>query len=85
MSDNNNPAEAVIAKKSPFATEVQQGKTYYWCACGRSNNQPFCDGSHKDTEFSPVAYTAEKTGTVYFCGCKNTAGAPLCDGSHNNL
>ena len=77
--------EVVVAQKSPYATEVEEGKTYYWCACGRSKNQPFCDGSHQGTSFSPQAYTADKTGTVYFCGCKKTGGAPMCDGSHNNL
>ncbi len=77
--------DAVIASKTPFAVEVEEGKTYYWCACGKSASQPFCDGSHKDTDFTPVKYTAEKTETVYFCGCKQTANAPMCDGSHSNL
>lgn len=77
--------EALIAKKGPYPTEVQAGKTYYWCACGRSKNQPLCDGSHKGTGFEPVAYTAEKSETVYFCGCKRTSNQPLCDGTHNSL
>jgi CDGSH-type Zn-finger protein len=77
--------EVVIARKAPYATEVEEGKTYYWCACGRSKNQPFCDGSHQGTSFSPEAYTAEKTGTVYLCGCKKTGNTPMCDGSHNKL
>ncbi len=77
--------EVVIAQKSPYATQVEEGKTYYWCACGRSKSQPFCDGSHKGTSFSPVAYKAEKTGTVYFCGCKKSNNPPLCDGTHNKL
>lgn len=77
--------EATIAQKAPYATEVEQGKTYYWCACGRSAKQPFCDGSHQGTGFEPLAYTADKTGTVYLCGCKRTAGAPLCDGTHQGL
>ncbi len=75
----------VIAQKAPYATEVEEGKNYFWCACGQSKNQPFCDGSHKDTGFSPVKYTAEKTGKVFFCGCKHTANQPLCDGSHSKL
>ncbi|MEE9454150.1 MAG: CDGSH iron-sulfur domain-containing protein [Paracoccaceae bacterium] len=74
-----------IAQKAPYATDVTEGKSYFWCACGRSKNQPFCDGSHKDTEFSPVKYTAEKTGKVFFCGCKHSNNAPLCDGTHNKL
>jgi len=77
--------EAMIAQKAPFATEVEEGKNYYWCACGRSNNQPFCDGSHKDTGHEPVAFTADKTGTVYLCGCKHTGNKPYCDGTHQKL
>ena len=73
----------VRASDTPFAIDVEEGKTYYWCACGKSKSQPFCDGSHKDTEFSPVAYKAEESKTVYFCGCKATQNQPLCDGSHN--
>lgn len=77
--------EVVVAQKAPYATEVEEGKTYYWCACGRSKNQPFCDGSHQGTSFSPEAYKADKTGTVYLCGCKKTGNSPMCDGSHNKL
>ncbi|MDX1593757.1 MAG: CDGSH iron-sulfur domain-containing protein [Gammaproteobacteria bacterium] len=77
--------EAKIAQKSPFAVEVQAGKTYYWCACGRSANQPFCDGSHKETSFAPASFSAEKTGTVYLCGCRRTGDGPFCDGSHQAL
>ena len=74
-----------IAQKAPYPVDVQAGKKYFWCACGKSATQPFCDGSHKDTAFTPVKYEAEKDRTLYFCGCKHTAGAPLCDGSHNKL
>jgi CDGSH-type Zn-finger protein len=77
--------EALIAKKGPYATDVEAGKTYYWCACGRSAKQPFCDGSHKGTGFEPVAFTAEKTETVYPCGCKRTSNRPFCDGTHQSL
>ena len=77
--------QALIAQKSPYAVEVKEGETYYWCACGRSANQPFCDGSHQGTSFTPVATTADKTGTVYLCGCKRTASQPFCDGSHQKL
>jgi len=71
------------AADSPFGVEVEAGKTYFWCACGKSASQPFCDGSHKDTGFSPLRYEAAESGKVFFCGCKATAKQPLCDGSHN--
>lgn len=74
-----------IAAKEPFAVEVTEGKTYFWCACGKSAKQPFCDGSHAGGSFSPVAYKAEKTRKVHFCGCKNSGKQPLCDGSHSKL
>ncbi len=75
--------EPLSPQKSPYAVDTEQGKTYYWCACGRSKNQPFCDGSHQGTEFTPVKFIAEKAETVYLCGCKKTGGAPFCDGTHN--
>jgi CDGSH-type Zn-finger protein len=77
--------DPVIAQKAPYATEVEAGKTYYWCSCGKSAKQPFCDGSHKGSTFAPVAYKAEKTGTVWFCGCKQSRKGALCDGSHKAL
>ena len=80
MSDLPN-----IAQKTPFAVDVEAGKTYFWCACGESKNQPFCDGSHKGSDFNPIKWTAEAAKTVYFCGCKHSAKAPLCDGSHKAL
>lgn len=78
-------AEPVVAQKSPYGVEVEAGKAYFWCACGRSRTQPFCDGSHAGTEFAPVPYRAKADGTLWFCGCKATGKAPLCDGSHNRL
>ena len=74
-----------ISQKAPYAVDVTAGQSYCWCSCGLSKNQPFCDGSHKTTEFMPVAFTAEKTGTVYLCGCKHSANGAFCDGSHNKL
>ena len=79
MSEPESPQNA------PYAIDVEAGETYYWCACGKSNNQPFCDGSHKGSDFNPVAYTADKSEKVYFCGCKKSSNAPLCDGTHNSL
>jgi len=75
----------IIAQKAPFPVEVEAGKTYFWCACGKSAKQPFCDGSHKDTGISPQKWTAETSKKVFFCGCKQSAKAPLCDGAHNAL
>ena len=74
-----------IPQKSPYAVELEEGKKYAWCACGRSTNQPFCDGSHKGTELSPDVFTADETKTGYLCGCKHTANAPFCDGTHATL
>ena len=74
-----------IAQKAPFGVDVEAGKSYWWCACGLSARQPFCDGSHKGGPHVPVEFKADETKTVWFCGCKHTAGAPLCDGSHNSL
>jgi CDGSH-type Zn-finger protein len=68
----------------PLPVQVEEGKSYWWCSCGLSKNQPFCDGSHKAEDvFAPVEYIADKTKTVFFCTCKATNRAPLCDGSHN--
>ncbi len=78
-------SEPVIASKEPFAIDVKEGKSYWWCACGQSTKQPFCDGSHKDTDFEPQEYTASKDRTVYFCGCKQTSKNPMCDGTHSKL
>jgi CDGSH iron-sulfur domain-containing protein 3 len=77
--------DPVIFQKSPMPIEVEEGKTYFWCACGKSAKQPFCDGSHKDTGIAPVKITAEATKKMFFCGCKASAKAPLCDGSHSKL
>ena len=74
-----------IPMKSPCAVDVKAGEDYWWCACGRSARQPFCDGSHRGTGIEPVRYTAAADGKVWLCGCKHTARAPMCDGTHNRL
>ena len=75
----------VIAAKSPAKVELEEGKGYAWCRCGRSKNQPFCDGSHVGTDITPVTFTAEKSGPAALCRCKSTANAPFCDGTHASL
>ena len=77
--------QPTIAQKSPFAVNVEAGKQYWWCACGRSKTQPFCDGSHKGSSFAPMMYEATATETKWFCGCKGTNSKPFCDGSHKAL
>jgi CDGSH-type Zn-finger protein len=75
----------VIAQKAPLPIEVEEGKSYFWCSCGKSSKQPFCDGSHEGSDFTPVKYDATETVTKYFCACKHTDSQPLCDGSHSKL
>jgi len=77
--------EPIPAQKEPYGINVEAGKRYFWCACGRSANQPFCDGSHQGTGLTPVPFTAQATEEVWLCGCKQTAGKPFCDGTHNGL
>jgi CDGSH-type Zn-finger protein len=78
-------SEPEIGGRAPIPVEATAGETYWWCACGRSKSQPFCDGSHAITDFEPVKYTAEKTGKVFFCTCKRSSKKPLCDGTHKTL
>jgi CDGSH-type Zn-finger protein len=77
-------AEPVIAKKGPYALELGPGE-YWWCACGRSQSQPFCDGSHKGTEFQPLQFKLDKARKVWLCGCKHSADKPFCDGTHKQF
>lgn len=81
-----------IAAKHPFKIDVEAGKKYFWCSCGASQNQPFCDGSHKAFKnadgtsiMKSVTYEADETKTIYFCGCKYSKNGIFCDGTHNNL
>jgi CDGSH-type Zn-finger protein len=77
--------DPVIAQKAPMPVEVEEGKNYFWCSCGKSANQPFCDGSHKDTGMTPIKFTTPASKKVFFCGCKKSAKSPLCDGTHSKL
>ena len=77
--------EPVIAQKAPYAVAVEAGQDYFWCRCGRSAKQPFCDGAHKGSGLTPLKFHAEESKTLYLCGCKHSQTAPLCDGSHQQL
>ena len=74
-----------IGGRAPIPVEVRAGEEYWWCACGRSGDQPFCDGSHEVTSFSPIQFIAPESKRVFFCTCKRSKTAPLCDGSHKQL
>ena len=78
-------ADPVVAQKAPYGVDVEAGRKYFWCACGKSSNQPFCDGSHEGTEFLPVKFEATESKKVFFCGCKHTGTPVMCDGTHNGL
>lgn len=75
----------IIAAKFPSKIELETGKDYFWCQCGRSKNQPFCDGSHAGTDITPLKFKAEKSGSAALCQCKSSANAPYCDGTHATL
>jgi CDGSH-type Zn-finger protein len=77
-------AEPEIAQKAPYVMKVKPGR-YSWCACGMSSNQPFCDGSHKGTEFSPIRLELTEEKQVAWCGCKRSGNKPFCDGTHNKI
>jgi len=70
---------------NPLPIDVTAGQTLWWCSCGRSKQQPFCDGSHKGSEFSPLKFVPAESKKLWFCACKKTGTAPLCDGSHKKL
>ncbi|MCA9407151.1 MAG: CDGSH iron-sulfur domain-containing protein [Candidatus Omnitrophica bacterium] len=77
-------SEPKIPQKSPYVQEMEAGR-YAWCACGESQNQPFCDGSHRGTDFTPIVTEITEKKRVAWCGCKKTKTAPFCDGSHKEL
>lgn len=77
-------SEPVVADTKPVLLDLEPG-TYYWCSCGQSSNQPFCNGAHKGTDFQPLAFELTETKRVALCACKHTQNAPYCDGSHSKL
>jgi CDGSH iron-sulfur domain-containing protein 3 len=87
MSDEtpSSGSQAIPAQMNPYPVTVEAGRKYFWCACGRSASQPFCDGAHKGTGIAPIPFAAEKAEELWFCGCKATKTAPFCDGAHNSL
>ena len=78
-------SNAVIAQKSPFMIDLEENKDYFWCSCGKSSRQPFCDGSHKGSDFTPVKFNVNKAKSYALCGCKQNDGQPFCNGAHNQL
>ncbi len=85
MSENSKSSKQVVAENKPIGVELKAGETYYWCRCGRSKNQPFCDGSHKVTKIKPMKFTAEEDGKAWLCQCKQTLNQPYCDGHHKQV
>jgi len=77
-------SEGKIAQKKPYVVEVEPGK-YAWCACGLSSNQPYCDGSHRETDITPTIVEIAEKKTIAWCGCKQTKNKPFCDGTHSSL
>lgn len=75
----------VVAQNKPIGVELEAGRDYHFCRCGRSSNQPFCDGSHKGTGFTPLGFSAEENGKAWLCRCKQTHNAPFCDGHHKQV
>ena len=82
-SDQNS--ERLVAQKGPYPTLLAAGKEYFWCFCGRSKSQPFCDNSHAVTEFEPQMFTVMETKTYFLCGCKRTSTGPFCDTTHETV
>ena len=84
-STSTSGDKPVVAQKAPYKVELKEGETYYWCTCGKSKNQPFCDGSHFFSDFKPLTWTAPETKEIYLCACKQTKNPPFCDGAHASI
>lgn len=77
--------DPIIFDVKPIATKLKAGEEFHWCSCGRSANQPFCDGSHRGTSLSPQSFVAKDDAEAYLCQCKQTRNPPYCDGSHKSF
>jgi len=77
--------EKSIVQNAPYEVQVEAGEEYWYCACGKSKNQPWCDGSHEGSGVEPISFVAEKSGSVSMCGCRMSETLPFCDGTHNDL
>ena len=77
--------DPVIAQKGPYQVDLKEGQAYFFCRCGRSKKQPFCDGTHKGTGLEPQKFTVDASATYNLCGCKSSDDLPFCDGTHNML
>ncbi len=77
-------SEPVCTQKAPYELELEADE-YWWCACGKSKTQPFCDGAHQGSEFAPQPFTLKEKTKVWLCGCRHSAKPPFCDGTHNSL
>ena len=77
--------EPTIAQKAPCDVTIEAGQLQFWCACGKSQSQPYCDGSHKGTAFTPLRVEVEEGGRYFLCACKRTSNPPFCDGTHRKL
>lgn len=78
-------ANPIIAANSPARVALEKDRKYWFCMCGKSSTQPFCDGSHKGSEFTPLAFVCDESKDYFLCRCKASANKPFCDGSHKQF
>ena len=81
----NQTTLPAVPQKAPYKVEVEAGKKYYWCSCGLSKNQPFCDGAHKGSGLKSIMFESTESKLIYFCGCKHSKNGVLCDSAHHNV
>ena len=78
-------SKPTIASNQPARIALEQGKKYFFCMCGKSRKQPFCDGSHQGSEFTPMAFSCDESKDYFLCQCKHSANKPYCDGTHKRF